>query len=333
MEIAEKPWFEFRNGLYYERTYWGSLSLSEWPALHAVVQSPDRNKFASIVDDVLCKFDMLAPDRNPADCFLDSMPCIGVLPELCKCYAKDLVRPSKRLAIRVGMHTLMENQSLFHQMKELAVQLPNILSSDFPWPEGANEEFRQKCVFNAKQIIAQTDFARAIPAEVRTLLAPIHYSRLQIMKLLVDCPNARELLKSNPIWAIGLAIYSYDVSNLGCTRKYLKPLGNLSPIEIAELLGFPATDVVVRILAKVSPAWINSERLTLLIELMRDDGMLKILEDVEVLSDLILDLLSIPTFKGRLTSNLLNEVLAESLPTWLFDAREHSTRQHSVIPT
>lgn len=215
----------------------------------------------------------------------------------------------------------------------LATTTEDFLSEDFPWPVYLSTEDRKFCVtFNYGEH-AKKQFLQHIPKEIRSILDPIQECRWQMLNLLARCPGAVDLSLSNPALAFALAnnrcFHRPAVSRPYRSARWLVARKQK---EIAAWLGFPATPIVVRILAKVDPYALSVKRLYFLKAAMMNAGILKLLAHLPVINIGVLELLGCADIRNRLTYTVLHEAsqidyspyCVERLKSLIFDTRNLS---------
>lgn len=158
---------------------------------------------------------------------------------------------------------------------------------------------------------ARYQFVSSIPEEIRQELTRYSTRRWHLLSLFARCPGALDLSKSNPALLFALA------SNwIFHTPKVANPLRSARALlyrkqrVIQAWLGFPATERVRRLLAKITPDTLSVERLLYLRTALTEPSCLKLLSHLPRIRRGVLLLATHPLFRDRITPCALRDILA-----------------------
>lgn len=156
---------------------------------------------------------------------------------------------------------------------------------------------------------AWAHYFESIPIDVRRRAARFPQSQWSVLALERRVPGAGELVESNPAlgfalanaWALCHVHRPFDLARRSIARRRRA---------IAEVLGFPGTEAVVRILAKVAVESLSVERLSALRELLRTGHATAIqwLYNLARINAGVIHLLSDESLRSRVTYGFVEEV-------------------------
>lgn len=164
---------------------------------------------------------------------------------------------------------------------------------------------------------AVEQFLASIPAEVRAIVGAFGDRHWHVASMVLRCPDALELVRSNPALAYCLAsAWVFHPQGMSWPMRSIRRLLPKRRRDIAGWLGFPAGDAAVNILGKIPPGACGIRRLLGLRTLLSERDDMKWLSHVEQLSGPILDLLTQPRFNAVCTRAFVQEAAR----TWTTDS-------------
>ncbi len=187
----------------------------------------------------------------------------------------------------------------------------------------AAEYRRRRAYWNR---LASTAFINLIPWEVRQELQKYCDRRWHLMNILARCPGSLDLSRSNP--ALLFALASNWVFHKPAVARPMRAARSLvwkKQKAIQEWLGFPGTEPVRRLLAKITPEAVNIEGLLYLREALRNPACLKLVSHLPKLNRTALMLAADRRTREHVTPKLLEDALEN--PTaktayWDIDGRK-----------
>lgn len=162
---------------------------------------------------------------------------------------------------------------------------------------------------------AMRAFVGTIPPRVRTILECYASRRWNILNLLAYCPGAESLHASNPTLFYMLASYNeFRESAVDADDRYqvVRELICRPQREILAWFGFPATESVRRILARIEPVSLWIYRIEPLLETLHNPVVCKLLRHLPRINDGVLQLVAHANYINYLTPQLLAEVATDT---------------------
>lgn len=166
-------------------------------------------------------------------------------------------------------------------------------------------------------VLAQ--FFDTIPDPIREFVLRFKTRRWHLLALFARCPRAFDLAQSNPALAYALASnWVFHQPAVSQPMRAARALVNKKQRHIMAWLGFPTTEQVRRILAKIPPEEIYSvETLLNLRRILGKPEALKMLSHVPVITHAILVFLNDRYAMPFLAPNFINELsLMRKQPKW-----------------
>jgi len=158
--------------------------------------------------------------------------------------------------------------------------------------------------------LARTAFIALIPDEIRLELQRYWDRRWHLMNIFARCPGALDLSRSNP--ALLFALASNWVFHKPAVTQPMRAARSLvwkKQKAIQEWLGFPGTEPVRRLLAKITPEAVNVEGLLYLREALRNPSCLELLRHLPKLNRAALMLAVDRRTMEHVTPKLLEDTL------------------------
>ena len=158
--------------------------------------------------------------------------------------------------------------------------------------------------------VAWTAFIGMIPGEIQQELQKYSDRRWHLMNIFARCPGALDLSRSNP--ALLFALASNWVFHKPAVTQPVRAARSLvwkKQKTIQEWLGFPGTEPVRRLLAKITPDAVNVEGLIYLRDAIRNPACLKLLSHLPKLNRAALMLASDRRTMEHVTPRLLEDTL------------------------
>jgi hypothetical protein len=154
--------------------------------------------------------------------------------------------------------------------------------------------------------LAINRFLSSIPEAVRTELRRYSERRWHLLSLFARCPGAMDLSRSNPALLFALASnWAFHKPAVQWSVRAARGLINRKQRVILKWLGFPATESVRRLLAKISPNALTVLRLLWLREHLPDPACLALLKHLPRINDTVLRLVTSRRVRPHLTPRLL----------------------------
>lgn len=152
-------------------------------------------------------------------------------------------------------------------------------------------------------------FRASMPKEVATAVERFRSCQWGILQLIRDSEGVVDLARLNPALAFALGNFERFINNLTTAAK-ISAISKKRQRDIAWALGFPNTEAVVKILAKIPPECVSVDSLVSLRKALVFDESTKILSHIKKLNAGILDLVANPEFLEVSSPTLLEEVAA-----------------------
>lgn len=221
-------------------------------------------------------------------------------------------------------------------MEEALVQC-SLFPDEFPDPdELAEAERRREARVNMigyddyERRLVVNRFLSPIPEVVRTELRRYAERRWHLLALFARCPGALDLSRSNPALLFALASnWAFRKPAVKQPVRSARILINRKQRLIQKWLGFPATESIRRLLAKITPDALTVGRLLWLQEHLPDPACLALLRHLPRINDTVLRLVTSRRVRPHLTPRLLldlcviehgpNDVHYHSPTTLLYD--------------
>ncbi len=159
---------------------------------------------------------------------------------------------------------------------------------------------------------AVLDFFGQIPEDIRRIVQAYRERRWHILNLLARCPGTDELHHSNP--AICYMLASNWVFRKPAVKQPMRAARSLvrrPQRQILDWLGFPATEAVRKILAKINPESLSVNNLLYLRTALADQGICKLLSHLPTINTGVLFLVNSKATSPSITPRLLAEVAAD----------------------
>ncbi len=193
-----------------------------------------------------------------------------------------------------------------------------VLSEAAP-PNGDYDAVRNYGPYEDRRAISL--YIRFIPMKVRTELRRYSQRRWHLLSLFARCPGAMDLSRSNPALLFALASnWAFHKPAVQWSVRAARGLINRKQRVILKWLGFPATESVRRLLAKISPDALTVPRLLWLREHLPDPACLVLLQHLPRINDTVLRLVTSRRVRPYLTPRLLLDlcVLEKGNHKWSF---------------
>lgn len=160
-----------------------------------------------------------------------------------------------------------------------------------------------------REYLAHSAYFDTIPDSVRDDLLRYGSRKWHLLNLLARCPGADDLSRANP--ALAFALASNWVFHKPAVTRPLRAARGLvyrKQKRILEWLGFPPTEPVRRILAKIVPRSLAVESLLYLRTALADPWVMRILSHQERLNASVLLMVTHPRLRPCATPRLLAEL-------------------------
>ena len=145
-----------------------------------------------------------------------------------------------------------------------------------------------------------------IPEAVRTELRRYAQRRWHLLALFARCPGALDLSRGNPALLFALASnWAFHKPAVKMPVRAARSLVNRKQRVILKWLGFPATESVRRLLAKIEPDALTVPRLLWLREHLPDPACMALLQHLPRINDTVLRLVTSRRVRPHLTPRLL----------------------------
>lgn len=179
---------------------------------------------------------------------------------------------------------------------------------------------RNTCLARRPGLDAQTSFYDAMQPEARDAAAPIGGQSWRVYAMVVRCPHALDLARTNPALAVGLATRNLLIpenKRVQWVMRTARRLARRRRREIAGAIGLPATEATVRLLARVPADQASMEMIAELQPLLADPAGARMMSH---LARLNLDVVTCARFvlEGVAAHSLLEELAAEPWRRWHF---------------
>lgn len=188
-----------------------------------------------------------------------------------------------------------------------------LLNDEFPEYDVQTESEPPNNDYNAVRNYGQYEerlavhrFLSPIPEPVRAELRCYSVRRWHLLNLFARCPGAMDLSHSNPALLFALASnWAFHKPAVQWPVRAARSLINRKQRVILKWLGFPATESVRRLLAKISPDALTVPRLLWLREHLPDPACLVLLQHLPRINDIVLRLVTSKRVRPHLTPRLL----------------------------
>ena len=150
-------------------------------------------------------------------------------------------------------------------------------------------------------------FRASIPVHVATAVEKYQTRQWKLLQLMQKSPVTVELAGINPALCFALASYKVFRKRF-CTMEGATIVSKRRQRDIAEWVGFPSTDAVARILAKVPTESVSVDLLKSLSSMMREPEKVKILAHLPRLNAGVLGILSADRLFAAIKPALLSEI-------------------------
>jgi hypothetical protein len=170
---------------------------------------------------------------------------------------------------------------------------------DDPLPTGEGFLWQRRRAFDA--------FRASIPVHVATAVEKYQTRQWKLLQLMQKSPVTVELAGINPALCFALASYKVFRKRF-CTMEGATIVSKRRQRDIAEWVGFPGTDAVARVLAKVPPESVSVDLLKSLSAMIREPEKLKILAHLSKLNAGVLGILSADRLSAAIKPTLLSEI-------------------------
>ena len=161
--------------------------------------------------------------------------------------------------------------------------------------------------------VARTAFIDMIPETIRLELQRYSNRRWHLLNILARCPNSLDLSRSNPALLFALASnWAFHKPAVAKPIRAVRRLIGKKEKVIQEWLGFPATEAVRKLLAKIEPDAVNVEALLYLREALQNPVCLKLLRHLPRLNRQVVMLASDRRLMDHVTPRLLQDVISRS---------------------
>jgi len=158
--------------------------------------------------------------------------------------------------------------------------------------------------------VARTAFINLIPEEIRQELQRYGDRRWHLMNILARCPGALDLSRSNPALLFALASnWAFHRPAVTQPVRAARSLVWKKQKAIQEWLGFPGTEPVRRLLAKITPEAVNVEGLLYLRDALLNPAYVKLLSPLPKLNRAALMLAADRRTIEHVTPKLLEDTL------------------------
>ena len=202
----------------------------------------------------------------------------------------------------------------------LSDEFPDILVlKEAAPPNGDYDAVRNYRQYEERRAISL--YIRFIPMTVRTELRRYAERRWHLLSLCARCPGAMDLSRSNPALLFALASnWAFHKPAVKMPVRAARSLVNRKQRVILKWLGFPATESVRRLLAKIRPDALTVPRLLWLREHLPDPACLVLLQHLPRINDTVLRLVTSRRVRPHLTPRLLLDlcVLEKGNHKWSF---------------
>lgn len=179
---------------------------------------------------------------------------------------------------------------------------PEQFSFDFALPKPVPAA---KAKSEAKRLAFEA-FRNAFPAEIAVAVSPFQFEQWAVLSFLRDEAGATDLLVTNPamLYALAYETYGRAQSSEGGSPGLCLSKQRV----IAEYLGFPGTDWAVKLLRKIPAESVHSGRVTRLKALCKQEGAVKLLQQLEIINAGVIEILADPTLTEAVEPSLIAEV-------------------------
>ncbi len=173
------------------------------------------------------------------------------------------------------------------------------------------EEWAAKRLY--KDELARLSFIDLIPSDVRQELARYRDRRWHLLSVFARCPGALDLSRSSPALLFALASnWVFHKPAVSQPIRAVRSLVNRKQCVIQQWLGFPGTESVRRILARIDPAALSVHRLLYLRTALADPLCVRLLRHLPRIGELALFLTSMAQLRLRVTPKLLHETVCQT---------------------
>ncbi len=160
-----------------------------------------------------------------------------------------------------------------------------------------------------RQHAVQGAYFDLIPDSVRADLLRYDKRKWHLLNLMARCPGADDLSRSNPALAYALASnWVFHKPAVLHPMRSARSLVNRKQKRILEWLGFPATEPVRRILAKIEPKSLSVITLLYLRKALADPWVTRTLSHLDRINASALVLTTNPRFREHVTPRLIEDV-------------------------
>jgi len=160
--------------------------------------------------------------------------------------------------------------------------------------------------------VTRTAFINMIPDEIRLELQRYTDRRWHLMSILARCPGAIDLSRSNPALLFALASnWAFHKPAVTQPMRAARSLVWKKQKTIQEWLGFPGTEPVRRVLAKISSDALDIEGLLYLRDALRNPACLRLLSHLPRLNRASVMLASDRRVMNHVTPRLLEDTLEQ----------------------
>lgn len=185
--------------------------------------------------------------------------------------------------------------------------LPN---GQLVFPGFTTEEWVAKCQYQDER--SRLDFIRQIPSDVRHELARYRDRCWHLLSVLARCPGALDLSQSSPALLFALASnWVFHKPAVSQPIRAVRSLVNRKQCVIQQWLGFPGTESVRRILAKIAPEALSIRGLVFLRSVINDPVCVKLLGHLPVINESALALATHYRLRAHVTPCLLRDALQQ----------------------
>ncbi|MFA7344909.1 MAG: hypothetical protein WC003_11445 [Terrimicrobiaceae bacterium] len=155
----------------------------------------------------------------------------------------------------------------------------------------AEETLPNDETFSRQRQKAFAAFRARIPVPVAVLVEKYQSRQLKLLRLMLKSPASIELAGINPALCFALANYKRFRERF-CTLEGAAIVAKRRQREIADWVGFPSTEAVVKILAKIPPESASLESLKSLRILIRNPEVMKLLSHLPRINAGVLGILA-----------------------------------------
>ena len=161
--------------------------------------------------------------------------------------------------------------------------------------------------------VARMAFVSLIPEEIRREVRAYSDRRWHVMSLLARCPGALDLSHSSPALLFAMASnWAFHKPAVTQPIRAARSLVWKKQKAIQEWLGFPGTEPVRRLLAKITPEAVNVEGLLYLREALGNSVCPKLLSHLPTLNRAAIMMAADRRTMAHVTPRLLEDVLEQS---------------------